>query len=345
MTSPMLRQVDNDFQFLDIVNDNNEIVETESHTGWPILNRLTQKSILRMHNKGVTDLCLSLSGDRIFSVSQDSSLKIYSLKDNRQVRSMKISRLSLSSCGLSESENHVFISSWDNNIYTYSIDSGRIIDTLEAHDSAVSCMRVQKNILVSGSWDSTVKVWNIRSSNIEKLPISIFEDRESQVTCLDINCRDENVNIIAYGYEDGVICIGDLRSNSKINEIDAHKDLVKDLRFTPDGRLVTVGKDHCLKVWNIEGQEIFNIDLSEVLNSIYTNGEQLLIGGEDGILRLWNLFTGEETNQYKTEISTPLNCIVATSEFVATGYESGMIVVWGPQTEENDENKEENKNV
>jgi len=70
----------------------------------------------------------------------------------------------------------VLISSWDNNVYaefiyreptltgpntpryTYSIDYGRIQDTLYAHDDAVSCIAMQGDTVVTASWDSTVKV-------------------------------------------------------------------------------------------------------------------------------------------------------------------------------------------
>ena len=43
--------------------------------------------------------------------------------------------------------------------YLYSIDYGRVLDTLMAHDDAVSALWLKDNLLITASWDSTVKVW------------------------------------------------------------------------------------------------------------------------------------------------------------------------------------------
>jgi len=136
-------------------------------------------------------VCLSAEGDTIFSVSQDSSLKIYSRPDKRQLRSVNVSELALSACALSKDGRSVFVSSWDNNVsvparrptarptahadvctgpfvraslycpctrYVYNVDYGRILDTLSGHDDAISCIRLRESTLVTASWDSTIKV-------------------------------------------------------------------------------------------------------------------------------------------------------------------------------------------
>lgn len=40
----------------------------------------------------------------------------------------------------------------------YSVESGRVTDSIYAHDDAVSCISLKGDVLASGSWDSTVKV-------------------------------------------------------------------------------------------------------------------------------------------------------------------------------------------
>ena len=64
----------------------------------------------------MTAVCLSADGDTIFSVSQDSSLKIYSRAEKRQLRSVNVSELALSAIALSKDGRSVFVSSWDNNV-------------------------------------------------------------------------------------------------------------------------------------------------------------------------------------------------------------------------------------
>ena len=43
----------------------------------------------------------------------------------------------------------------------YSVDYGRVSETIAAHDDAVSCLCLRGENLLSGSWDSTVKVYFI----------------------------------------------------------------------------------------------------------------------------------------------------------------------------------------
>ena len=130
----------------------------------------------------VTSVCLSPEGDTLYSVSQDSSLKIYSLAERKQVRlldfalacllgatyellylcfqvrSINVSELALSACALSSDGKSIIIGSWDNNVYVYSIEYGRVLDTLAGHDDAVSSLQLKGTTLVTCSWDSTIKV-------------------------------------------------------------------------------------------------------------------------------------------------------------------------------------------
>jgi hypothetical protein len=66
--------------------------------------------------------------------------------------------LALSSCALSSDGKSIIIGSWDNHVYVYSIEYGRVLDTLAGHDDAVSSLQLKGSTLVTCSWDSTLKV-------------------------------------------------------------------------------------------------------------------------------------------------------------------------------------------
>ena len=61
----------------------------------------------------------------------------------------------------------------------------------------------------------------------------------------------------------GVIFINDIRASKPLRQLHAHVDEVSSLKLTNDGRLISVGKDHSFKVFNLSGQELFQIILSE----------------------------------------------------------------------------------
>jgi len=56
--------------------------------------------------------------------------------------------------------------------YVYSLEYGRTVNTFLAHDDAISQLTIHEHLLVSSSWDSTVKVnfifnyWNVSFSRV-----------------------------------------------------------------------------------------------------------------------------------------------------------------------------------
>jgi WD40 repeat protein len=81
------------------------------------------------------------------------------------------------------------------------MDYGRVIDSHYAHDDAISCMALRDDVLVTGSWDATVKIWKCRPNGIEKVPLAAFVESDSEVKCIDIS---HDASLVVYGNEDGI---------------------------------------------------------------------------------------------------------------------------------------------
>ena len=75
----------------------------------------------------------------LYSTSEDTSLKLhmYDTESWSQRRSVQLNSLSLSSCVLrdlpNESIKAAVVGSWDNHIYVYSVECGRMQQQLVAH--------------------------------------------------------------------------------------------------------------------------------------------------------------------------------------------------------------------
>ncbi|XP_060598454.1 protein FAN-like, partial [Ruditapes philippinarum] len=113
------------------------------------------------HKDSITDVKLCLEKKMAFSVSQDSLLKLYCLEEQRQLRSVTIANMALSSCIVMPDCKTVICGAWDNNVYFYSVEYGNILDTLHAHDDAVINIYWRNDLLFTASWDSTVKLWQM----------------------------------------------------------------------------------------------------------------------------------------------------------------------------------------
>lgn len=80
---------------------------------WKSASRLKATKGLCLHRSAVTSARLAADG-LVVSVSSDTFLKIYSLADDRQMRSASLSNLGLSSCVYSPADRTVIVGSLDN---------------------------------------------------------------------------------------------------------------------------------------------------------------------------------------------------------------------------------------
>jgi factor associated with neutral sphingomyelinase activation len=174
-------------------------------------------------------------------------LKIYALKERRQLRSTQISDLVLSSCSLQAEKKSLILGSWDNCVYVYSIDYGRVVDKVLAHDDAVSCVCLDKQAqqLLTGSWDGTAKLWQVLPSGIHKTPLLDLLDIEAEIKCLDLHSSQ----LAAFGASDGTVTFADLRLGKVVGNVSAHTAAVTGCQLSPDGTsVITCSKDKWLKV-------------------------------------------------------------------------------------------------
>ncbi|GAM22164.1 hypothetical protein SAMD00019534_053390, partial [Acytostelium subglobosum LB1] len=311
---------------------NNRAASPVTIRNWGALTGLTLKNSFKNHKDKVTSLYLSENGDIIYSVSQDASLKIYSSQEKKQIRSLNLCELALSSCQLSSDEKHIVIGSWDNNIYIYSVANGSIQDTLSGHDDAVSCLRMNNEYLVSGSWDSTIKVWKVMPSSvgisIGKVPVADFIDAESEIRSIDIS---PNGQMCIAGAEDGTIFLYDLRQLSLISKIHSYSGAVTCVRFTPDGqRYIVSCSDGSLRMIGVEGSEIFSGFIDDQINCLDTDGSSMLVGCERG-LRLWSLASGTELKDFSSVNDEPIQSINVSQSgktTILTGTSNGVIHMW-----------------
>lgn len=84
---------------------------------------------------------LGKDGRALFSTSKDTTFKVSATLDGTLRRNLSCN-LALSCCDVSPDEKYVFIGSWDNCIYMYSMDVGRVVDQITAHDDGLGYLRV-----------------------------------------------------------------------------------------------------------------------------------------------------------------------------------------------------------
>ncbi|KAL8570476.1 hypothetical protein ACOMHN_034511 [Nucella lapillus] len=219
-----------------------------------------------LHKNTVSEVHMSSDEKSILSVSQDGLLKMYCIEEQRQLRSVNLSSMVLSSCVVLPGNQTIVVGSWDNNVYFYSIEYGHVQDTLQAHDDAVSCMLLYQEHLYTASWDGTVKKWQLTEgqSSVNMTHYRGQMDHEEGVTCMDVY---PPTNTLLTGTNDGQLAVWDISCYSLGSQTVHCGKMNACLVCSSQKRVVTCGSDRLLKVIDMETQtELLAKDLQhEVL--------------------------------------------------------------------------------
>ncbi|XP_068670039.1 protein FAN-like isoform X4 [Montipora foliosa] len=303
-----------------------------SPSQWTNMEKLQRATCHKLHKDTVTSVRLSKDCKNVFSVSQDTQLKMYSIENKKQLRGINLSSMALSSCAIMPDSKTIIVGSWDNKIYIYSVEYGRVVDTKSGHDDAISCLSWNDGILVTASWDSTVKVWKFfpEPDGRKPTPPEILAELEhdTEVNSVDL---DPTNTLVVTGTMDGSVMLWNIDQQAVISHHPIHTETVHAVLFSPDGqRILSCGADHFMRVLDVHtGTEVYSKDVGEEIRCAVWDGQMVLAGGESGYLQIWDLINVQEVCRI-TAHEGAIRCIDVSSDgcTVVTGGEDGQVIVW-----------------
>nr|XP_020480680.1 protein FAN [Monopterus albus] len=310
-----------------------DLTEDSRKLAWTNMGNLTLVSSHKIHKQAVTSIAVTQDGATIFSTSQDSTLKMFSKELKELQRSMSFSNMALSSCLILGDGKTVVCSSWDNNVYFYSIPYGRRQDTLMGHDDAVSEMCWFDDRLYTASWDSMVKVWQCATDGSSSHKGSQFQllaelEHDAGVNAVGLNSVG---GLLVSGCKDGTVTIWDTSSYEALKKVSCHTGTIHHTVFSSDSQhVLTVGADSCMKVTDVQtGMVISNVKAEEEQRCFCWNGNDVLCGGQSGDLLLWDLLSNTVTKRIPAHTGAVtamwMNDLCTT---VITGGEDRQMNLW-----------------
>ncbi|XP_047515344.1 protein FAN-like isoform X1 [Pieris napi] len=246
---------------------------------------------IKLHKGGVT--CVLRDAGRIVSVGKDGVLKVYDVGLRKQIRSVIFSTTPLSSCVMVD-RNIVAVGAWDNEIYLYDVEYGRIIESFRAHDDSVSCLQwlEKERYLVSGGWDCVVRVWaNVGKVGQALKGLKAEFDHDGKITTLGYRHRKFELDILA-GTTDGEVYIWEFRSKVLLHKVKIHSQALYGVCFLSEDRVVTAGEDGDLIVTDLNVlNSVFEKRVCSGIHSLCCDGGNIVWLGADSRLLQWNMDT------------------------------------------------------
>ncbi|VVC46047.1 Hypothetical protein CINCED_3A020452 [Cinara cedri] len=321
-----------------LVKDLNQfgmLPKMKSYWNWNNI-KLSKLLTTIIHKNVASSVKFSEDMGSIFSIGHDAMLKVNCLLTQKQIRSVTVQGFPVKLNDIvvpSTYPSIVLIGTNHGFVIVYDIDCCRIVDEFNAHEDSISCLAWSKlGFLITSSLDCNVRVWKTPKapwSQIELITSLKAElKHENKVTSLDL---DKNEKLLATGTINGEIFIWSFLDYSFIKKLTGHFACVTKISFSYDGsKLLSCSDDCSFKVFDsLSGLEVYTNTLQCPLKSLAWDGYHIFIGGQNGILYLWDLEKFKLINKIKAHSGGLLSVDVSTDgNLVATAGEDCFIYLW-----------------
>lgn len=140
-------------------------------------------------------------------------------------------------------DNILATGSYDTTIKIWDTDTGDEIQTLRGHTCGIRCLQFDDTKLISGSLDRTIKVWNWRTGEC----ISTYTGHHGGVICLHFDST-----ILASGSMDNTVKIWNFEDKST-RVLRGHGDWVNSVKVDTASRTVfTASDDLTMRLWDLD---------------------------------------------------------------------------------------------
>lgn len=215
----------------------------------------------------------------------------------------------------------------DHTMKIWDLSARKQIGLLEGHYASINCIQMDPNfnLVVSGSKDATLKLWNIDLATEEGNDFGIKLDKSCCIHSLDshkaeINALSLDREILVSASKDKTIKQWDLKSGKCIQNLDVAFTGTKSPKVEQESfslldppivgglqcfenALATGTKDGLIRLWDLRsGKVVRTIEGHEgAITTLKFDSRNLLTGSVDQTVRLWDLRYGNEVDKFSFE--------------------------------------------
>ncbi len=206
---------------------------------------------------------------------------------------------------------------------------------LEGHKGTVRSVAFSPDgsILATGSYDRTLKLWNVFTGQLRK---SLEGNPEGVVS---VAISPDGSTIAAAGYE-RMVRLWNLDEDQPQKVLDGHRDQVFSVAFSPDGKTLASGSvDRTIILWDAASGKRRNTleGHGGMVNCVAfsPDGKTLASASEDKTVILWNTSSGRPRKTLKGHTS-PLTSVDFSPDgsMAVAGSVDGSVVLWNTATGE-----------
>src|SRR6266568_3359771 len=205
-------------------------------------------AVLAGHTEQVISMTWSPDGRRLASCAYDNTVRIWDTGTRQVLAVLEGHSKWVFSVAWSLDGKTLASGSQDDTIRIWDPDTGKVKRVLGEHTGMVKSVAWSPDgqTLASGSIDGTVRCWDTRTWKVRH--------KISERNAVDCVAWSPDGTILVAGNRSNTVAVIDSRTGRYLTELEGHTDLVVDLSFSPDGRLLGTksrGPEGSVKIWDV----------------------------------------------------------------------------------------------
>ncbi|RLV90763.1 F-box protein MET30 [Spathaspora sp. JA1] len=176
------------------------------------------------------------------------------------------------------SERYKLEKNWRKGIYT--------VKTFTGHTDGVTCLQFNRKYLMTGSYDTTIKIWKIETGECLKTLSGHTKGVRSLVF--------DNQKLITGGL-DSTIKVWNYHTGRCIATYRGHDDAVVSVDFS-NKSIVSGSADHTVRIWHVDSRTCYTLrGHTDWVNcvKIHSASNTLFSASDDTTIRMWDMNTNQ----------------------------------------------------
>ncbi|CAG8533752.1 10932_t:CDS:2 [Paraglomus occultum] len=154
---------------------------------------------------------------------------------------------------------------------------------LTGHTDGIMCLQMDNEVLITGSYDRTVRVWDLYTGRL----IRVLTGHSQGVRTLQFDKK-----ILITGSMDATLRVWDYHTGQCIRRLTGHTGTVVSLHFDDKKRVASGSADHTIRVWDFIMGTCFTLTgHCDWVNSVKLYENLLFSCSDDTSIRIWDLET------------------------------------------------------
>jgi WD40 repeat protein len=265
-----------------------------------------QDGIWKGHDSGISGLDLNQDGTRLVTCGLDGTIRLWDTFTGRTLRVLRSRAAEFYAVAFSHTAKFIVAAGDKGEISVFDAQSGKIVRELQGLKGWSADLALSPDGRFAAAWsmDGQILIWDIEAN---ANPHVLAGDPGKWGMSL---AWSPDGLILAAGRVS--ITLWDIKNGARAGELSGHKDFIRNLAFSPDGRLLaSTGLDQAVRVWEIPAaRELYTLRpegfvhpstngpvIEPILVPILAvrfspDGKTLATAGADRLVRLWEAETG-----------------------------------------------------